>query len=122
LKDSTVNPAFFMAPSARVAPFSACEPGACYLVFPLISLYPVLTVLLSLTILREHAGGHAIIGIALATPAMVLLSWRTCGERRDSGPAVAGIGVCDFLYRTTPGALLTAGMTAASAAVYVMVE
>ena len=57
--------------------FEALRTGPAYLVFPLISLYPVVTVLLSLTLLRERAGKRATIGIALSLPAMALLSWQT---------------------------------------------
>lgn len=63
--------------------FQALRTGPAYLVFPIISLYPMLTVLLSVTLLKERANRRAWAGIACAAPAMVLLSWQPSG----SGPA-----------------------------------
>ena len=56
--------------------FEALRTGPAYLVFPLVSLYPVVTVLLSLVLLKERASRRAWAGIALALPALALLSWQ----------------------------------------------
>ncbi|UCF36440.1 MAG: DMT family transporter [Acidobacteriota bacterium] len=56
--------------------FQALRLGPAYLVFPIISLYPTLTVLLSVTLLKEKAGRRAWIGIALALVAIFLLSYQ----------------------------------------------
>jgi drug/metabolite transporter (DMT)-like permease len=56
--------------------FEALRTGPAYLVFPIISLYPVVTVLLSLWLLKERAPMRAWTGIGLSLPAMVLLSWQ----------------------------------------------
>lgn len=56
--------------------FQALRSGPAYIVFPLVSLYPVLTILLSVTILRERATPRGWAGIAVALPAIVLLSWQ----------------------------------------------
>jgi drug/metabolite transporter (DMT)-like permease len=56
--------------------FEALRSGPAYLVFPIVSLYPVVTVLLSLWLLKERAPLRAWVGIGLALPAMVLLSWQ----------------------------------------------
>lgn len=55
--------------------FEALRRGPAYLVFPIVSLYPMLTVLLSVLLLRERASKRAWIGIAVAAPALVLLSY-----------------------------------------------
>jgi drug/metabolite transporter (DMT)-like permease len=55
--------------------FEALRLGPAYLVFPIVSLYPMLTVLLSVLLLRERASKRAWIGIAVAAPALVLLSY-----------------------------------------------
>ena len=46
--------------------FEALRRGPAYLVFPIVSLYPMLTVLLSVLVLRERASKRAWIGIAVA--------------------------------------------------------
>jgi len=55
--------------------FEALRLGPAYLVFPIVSLYPMLTVLLSVLVLRERASKRAWVGIAVAAPALVLLSY-----------------------------------------------
>ena len=56
--------------------FRALREGPAYIIFPVISLYPVLTILLSVTILRERASARCKIGIAAALLAIVLLSYQ----------------------------------------------
>ena len=55
--------------------FEALRLGPAYLVFPIVSLYPMLTVLLSVLLLRERASKRAWVGIVVAAPALVLLSY-----------------------------------------------
>lgn len=55
--------------------FEALRLGPAYLVFPIVSLYPMLTVLLSVLILKERASKRAWWGIAVAAPALLLLSY-----------------------------------------------
>ncbi len=62
--------------SGQLLLFEALRTGPAYLVFPIISLYPMVTVLLSVALLREHASRRAWIGIALSMPAIVMLSWQ----------------------------------------------
>lgn len=54
--------------------FEALRSGPAYIVFPLVSLYPVVTIALSLLLLRERALFRQWVGIALALPAIALLS------------------------------------------------
>lgn len=56
--------------------FEALRAGPAYLVFPLVSLYPVVTVILSLVLLKERASRRAWAGIALSLPALALLSYQ----------------------------------------------
>ncbi|HWQ54893.1 MAG TPA: DMT family transporter [Bryobacteraceae bacterium] len=65
--------------------FQALRTGPAYIVFPIISLYPVLTVILSVTLLKERASRRAWAGIILALPAMVLLSWQPSGGSAATG-------------------------------------
>jgi drug/metabolite transporter (DMT)-like permease len=66
--------------------FEALRTGPAYLVFPIVSLYPVVTVALSLLFLKEHASRRAWVGIGLALPALALLSWQPPSS--SAGPAV----------------------------------
>ncbi len=54
--------------------FRTLERGPAYLVFPIISLSPLVTIVLSFLILRERAHRTAAAGVALALAAMLLLS------------------------------------------------
>lgn len=55
--------------------FQTLRIGPAYIVFPIISLYPVVTIILSIIILKERAGKKAWIGIVLALIAILLLSY-----------------------------------------------
>lgn len=54
--------------------FQALRQGPAYIVFPIISLYPVLTIILSLLLLKERTHLRQWIGIVLALIAMFFLS------------------------------------------------
>ena len=56
--------------------FETLRLGPAYIVFPIISLYPVLTILLSVWLLKERASRKAWVGIVFALVAMVLLSYQ----------------------------------------------
>lgn len=64
----------------QLALFEALRAGPAYLVFPIISLYPVVTIYLSMTLLKERASRRATVGIVLAVIAMVLLSYQPPGS------------------------------------------
>jgi len=51
--------------------------GPAYIVFPIISLYPVVTIILSVLILKEKASRRSWIGIILALIAIILLAYQT---------------------------------------------
>lgn len=65
--------------------FEALRLGPAYLVFPLISVYPVITVLLSTTLLKERAGRRAWAGIVLALLAIPALSYIPPGNTAAQG-------------------------------------
>jgi len=62
--------------------FDALRRGPAYLVFPVISLSPVVSVLLSVLLLGETASARAWTGIVLALVAMPLLSYQPPDPRR----------------------------------------
>ncbi len=56
--------------------FQSLRIGPAYIVFPIISLYPVVTIILSVLFLKERASKRAWIGIILALLAIVMLSYQ----------------------------------------------
>src|SRR6202021_3629263 len=55
--------------------FRAVTIGPTYLIFPIISLSPVVTILLSLVLLRERTGRLGLAGIALAVISLPLFDY-----------------------------------------------
>ncbi len=56
-----------------------------YLVFPLLSLTPVVTILLAVIFLKEKTGRLGWIGIGVAVVAILLLSYQAPGEKNSAG-------------------------------------
>lgn len=56
--------------------FQCLRLGPAYIVFPIISLYPVVTVILSVLFLKEKANKRSWIGVSIALVAVVLLSYQ----------------------------------------------
>ncbi|MAE84548.1 MAG: EamA family transporter [Flammeovirgaceae bacterium] len=59
----------------QIALFQALREGPAYIIFPIVSLYPILTILLSTIILKESASKKQGLGIGLALVAIFLLSY-----------------------------------------------
>lgn len=85
----------FLGAGGQLVLFEALRSGPAYLVFPIVSMYPVITVVLSATLLRERARLRAWIGIGLALPAIVLLSYQppSAGPSRGYGWLLMAAGV-----------------------------
>lgn len=62
--------------AGNLALFVALGRGPAYLVFPLVSLYPLVTVAFSLLLLRERGSPRIGVGVVLAVAAGLLLSWQ----------------------------------------------
>lgn len=60
--------------------FEALRTGPAFIVFPVVALYPVVTIVLSVLVLRERASGRHWSGILLALPAIALLSYVAPGD------------------------------------------
>lgn len=69
----------FLGAGGQLVLFEALRMGPAYIVFPLISLSPLITILLSVGILREKASARGWTGIALALAAIPLLSYQPPG-------------------------------------------
>jgi drug/metabolite transporter (DMT)-like permease len=65
--------------------FQALITGPAYLVFPFISLSPVITIMLSYFFLKERASKKGWIGIGLALIAIILLSYQPPNDTNSSG-------------------------------------
>jgi len=61
--------------------FIALKRAPAYLVFPLISLTPVITILLAVALLKEKTGRLGWIGIVVAIIAILLLSYQPSGDK-----------------------------------------
>lgn len=60
--------------------FEALRTGPAFIVFPVVALYPVLTIVLSVLVLHERASVRHWSGILLALPAIALLSYVAPGD------------------------------------------
>jgi drug/metabolite transporter (DMT)-like permease len=65
----------FLGAGGQLLLFEALRTGPAFIVFPVVSLYPVVTIGLSVTLLGERAPRRQWTGVALALPAIVLLSY-----------------------------------------------
>lgn len=110
--------------------FQCLRMGPAYIVFPIISLYPVVTILLSVLLLKERAGKRQWIGISLALIAIILLSYQP-----PAGSPVKGYfwlllaiivyvlwGVQAFVMRLASGSEQENNMKAESVAFYLMLS
>jgi drug/metabolite transporter (DMT)-like permease len=104
--------------------FHAVRIGPPYLIFPIISLSPALTIALSSLLLRERTGRLGKLGIALALLALPLFDYRAEGERADYGlwfvlalAILAAWGVQAYVIK-----LANATMDAASIFFYMMLS
>ena len=93
--------------------FQALRDGPAYIIIPVVSLYPVVTVSLAATLLRERAGKQAVLGVVLALAAIVLLSLQEPGTTPIRGwmwliwslLALAMFGTQGWLIKASAGAL-----------------
>lgn len=65
--------------------FQALREGPAYIVFPLISLFPILTIVLSISFLKETVSRKHWIGIVVALIAISLLSYKPATNSETSG-------------------------------------
>ena len=109
--------------------FQTLRIGPAYLVFPIISLYPVVTIVLSVVFLKERASKRGWAGIALALVAIVLLSYQQQDDGSDRGilwliPAMAVFlfwGIQAYIMKFAGDIKKEGSMKAESFAFYTMV-
>jgi drug/metabolite transporter (DMT)-like permease len=69
----------------QLALFEALKEGPAYIIFPFVSLYPLLTILLSVVFLKEKTSGLKWFGIAVALVAIFFLSYQEPKSANESG-------------------------------------
>ena len=75
----------FTGAGGQLVLFQALRTGPAYLVFPFISLSPVITIILSYIFLKERASKKGWIGIVLALVAIIFLSYQPPNDANSSG-------------------------------------
>lgn len=75
----------FLGAGGQMILFHAVTIGPAYLIFPIISLSPIVTVGLSYAFLKERTGLRGAIGIVLALVALPLFNYSTGGQNGDHG-------------------------------------
>ena len=75
--------------------FQALTIGPAYLIFPIVSISPAITVLMAMVLLRERISGLAVVGLIAALAAIVLFSISGGDADGSSGPwLLLAIAVC----------------------------
>ncbi|WP_025764507.1 DMT family transporter [Dyadobacter tibetensis] len=77
--------------------FKALESGPAYLVFPIVSLFPVITIVLSATILREQTSRKQWVGIGVALIAIPFLSYQSPNHNMHLGYDWLFLAIAVFL-------------------------
>jgi len=75
----------FSGSAGQLILFQALRTGPAYLVFPFVSLSPLITILLSLWVLKEKASTKSWIGIIIALAAIPLLAYQPAGNGQKFG-------------------------------------
>lgn len=78
--------------------FQALRDGPAYIVFPLISLFPVVTIFLSTILLREKASKRQWAGIGLSLAAIFFLSYQPPSETSTESKIWLLLSVLVFFY------------------------
>jgi uncharacterized membrane protein len=77
--------------------FQALKDGPAYIVFPLISLFPILTIALSMIFLKEKASTKHWIGIIVALIAIFLLSYQPASTKESHGKIWLFLSIIVFM-------------------------
>jgi len=83
--------------AGQVVLFQALRTGPAYLVFPIVSLSPLITILLSILILKEKASAKSWIGIIVALLAIPLLSYQPPASGQQFGYTWLALALAVFL-------------------------
>ncbi|MFC1784674.1 DMT family transporter [Candidatus Neomarinimicrobiota bacterium] len=86
----------FTGAGGQLVLFQALRGGPAYLVFPIISLSPVITILLSYWFLKERTNKKGWVGISLALIAIIFLSYQPPQEAGSSTTVWLGLSLLVF--------------------------
>lgn len=75
----------FLGAGGQLILFEALRLGPAYIVFPFISMSPVVTIALSMIFLKERPNGIQFVGIIVALAAIFFLSWQDKTDENVSG-------------------------------------
>ena len=78
----------FLGAGGQLILFQALKQGPAYIIFPIVSLSPIVTILLSVIFLKERVRGWSWVGIALAVVTLFCFAYQGGGN----GSAVQGYG------------------------------
>ena len=95
--------------------FEALREGPAYIIFPIVSLYPVVTIGLSLSILKERANRRSWIGIVLALIAIFLLSYMKPENMDIKGLLWLGLSILVFVMWGAQGFFMKSANNSMSA-------
>ena len=113
----------FLGAGGQLILFQALRLGPAYLIFPIVSLYPVVTILLSVGLLHEQASRRSWMGIALALVAIGLLSYNPGNAVASGGLLWLMMALVVFLFwgvQAYAMKLATSTMSAESVFFYMM--
>lgn len=88
----------FLGAGGQLLLFQALREGPAYIVFPFISLFPVLTIILSVFFLKEKTGKRQWAGIVIALLAILFLSYQKPGESTASGITWMILAIFVFIF------------------------
>lgn len=88
----------FFGAAGQLILFEALKRGPAYLVFPFVSLSPLVTIFLSLFLLKEKASIRSWIGIVIALVAIPLLSYQPPGNENNFGSLWIFLSLLVFLF------------------------
>lgn len=105
----------FLGAGGQLVLFLALRTGPAYLVFPIISLYPVVTIVLSVVLLKEGASRRAWTGIGCSLPAIVMVSWQPPNGSAGAGRFWVVLALAVFVLWGVQAYLMKFGNTRMSA-------
>ncbi len=88
----------FFGAAGQLILFEALKRGPAYLVFPFVSLSPLVTIFLSLFIIKEKASVRSWAGIVIALIAIPLLSYQPPGNENEYGSIWILLSLLVFLF------------------------
>lgn len=88
----------FLGAGGQLLLFQALRDGPAYIVFPFISLFPVLTIFLSVVFLKEKTGKRQWVGIVIALLAILFLSYQKPGESVAQGYLWLILSIFVFIF------------------------